>query len=61
MTQSADDSFHYYQGEFCCEDLSLASLADRFGTPAYIYSQSAILRNYERLRGTLAHIPGLIC
>jgi diaminopimelate decarboxylase len=55
------DSFHYCQGEFFCEDVSLASLAGRFGTPAYVYSQSTILRNYERLRGTLARIAGLIC
>jgi diaminopimelate decarboxylase len=53
--------FHYQQGEFFCEDLPLATLAERFGTPLYVYSQSTILRNYERLRGTVAHIPSLIC
>ena len=61
MTQSTQDSFHYRQDEFFCDDVSLASLAERFGTPAYVYSQSTILRNYERLRGTLARIPGMIC
>ena len=39
----------------------MASLAERFGTPAYVYSQSTILRNYESLRRTVSHIPGLIC
>jgi diaminopimelate decarboxylase len=39
----------------------LASLAERFGTPAYIYSQSTILHNYERLRGALVRISGMIC
>jgi len=61
MSSLNQDSFHYRQGELFCEDLSLASLAGRFGTPTYIYSQSTILDNYEHLRGTLAHIPGLIC
>ena len=61
MSLSTQESFHYRQGELFCDDLSLASLAERFGTPAYVYSQSTILRNYERLRGTLARIPGLIC
>ena len=61
MSSSTQDSFHYRQGELFCDDLSLVSLAERFGTPAYVYSQSTILRNYERLRGTLARIPGLIC
>jgi diaminopimelate decarboxylase len=61
MSLSTRDSFHYRQGELFCDDLSLASLAERFGTPTYVYSQSTILRNYERLRGTLARIPGMIC
>jgi len=53
--------FNIIRGELFCDDLSLASLAERFGTPAYIYSQSTILHNYERLRGMLARIPGMIC
>ena len=61
MSSSIEDFFQYRSGQFCCEDVDLASIAGRFGTPAYIYSQSTILRNYERLRGTMAHIPGLIC
>ena len=61
MSSSTQDSFHYRQGELFCDDLSLVSLAERFGTPAYVYSQSTILRNYARLRGTLARIPGMIC
>ena len=55
------DSFHYRDGEFFCEDLPLASIADQFGTPAYVYSQSTILHNYERVRGTLTRLPGMIC
>jgi len=61
MSLSTNNHFQYRQGELFCEDLSLALLAERFGTPAYVYSQSTILGNYERLRGTLAGIPGLIC
>ena len=61
MSLSTNNYFRYRQGELFCDDLSLATLAQRYGTPAYVYSQSAILGNYERLRGTLARIPGLIC
>jgi diaminopimelate decarboxylase len=61
MSSSTQNSFHYRQGELFCDNLSLGSLAQRFGTPAYVYSQSTILQNYARLRGTLARIPGLIC
>ena len=55
------ESFHYRQGEFFCEDVPLASLAERFGTPAYVYSQSTILGNYEQFHGSLARLPNLIC
>ena len=61
MPSFNNDSFHYRDGEFFCEDLPLLSIADRFGTPAYVYSQSTILHNYERVRGTLRRIPGMIC
>jgi len=54
-------SFHYRDGDFYCDDVSLASIAQRFGTPAYVYSQRTILSNYESLRRTVSHIPGLIC
>jgi diaminopimelate decarboxylase len=61
MPSFTNDSFQYRDGEFFCEDLPLASIVERFGTPAYVYSQSTILGNYERLQGTLSRIPGMIC
>ncbi len=61
MTLQAQTSFHYRQSEFFCDGVSIASIAERFGTPAYVYSRGAILSNYERLRKTVANIPGLIC
>jgi diaminopimelate decarboxylase len=54
-------SFHYRHGDFYCDDVSIASIAERFGTPIYVYSQRTILSNYESLRRTVSHIPGLIC
>jgi diaminopimelate decarboxylase len=61
MSLSTQDSFHYRQGELFCDNVSMISLAERFGTPAYVYSQSTILQNYQQLRGTLRQIPGMIC
>ncbi len=58
---SNPESFHYRQSDLFCEDVPLASLAGRYGTPAYVYSQSTILGNYTRLRRTLAGIDSLIC
>ncbi len=48
-------------GELFCEESPIADLAERFGTPAYLYSQGAILNNYERLRDASASLPALIC
>ena len=35
--------FHYRDGQLYCEDLSVADIAEKYGTPLYIYSQNAIL------------------
>ena len=61
MTLSTENSFHYRNGEFFCDDVSIASIAEKFGTPLYVYSQGTILCNYERLHRTISHVAGLIC
>ena len=42
------DGFDYRDGQLHCEDLALAALAERFGTPLYAYSRRAIERAYDR-------------
>src|SRR5574337_1795673 len=54
-------TFHYQSGEFHCERVPVSSLAERFGTPTYVYSQAAILENFHRFCERLASHPGLIC
>jgi diaminopimelate decarboxylase len=61
METSSNPLVGYRSGNLFCEDVSLVSLADRFGTPAYIYSQAAILENFERFRNDLVSLPSLIC
>jgi len=61
MYQSGNEGFHYRSGEFHCEDVPVSSLADRFGTPVYVYSQGAIIGNFRELRERLAQVPSLIC
>ncbi len=39
----------------------MAELAASFGTPAYVYSRSAIEENFNHIEGRLADIPHLIC
>ena len=45
--------FAYRNGSLHCEDVDLASLADEFGTPLYVYSAATILDHYKRLDATL--------
>jgi diaminopimelate decarboxylase len=61
MDPSSNDFFEYREGELFCEGMTLASIASRFGTPTYVYSQTAITGNFDRLRSSLARLPHLIC
>ena len=53
--------FRYESGQLRCEDVPVESLAERFGTPAYVYSQAAILDNFSRLKQCVELVPNLIC
>ncbi|PYJ45520.1 MAG: diaminopimelate decarboxylase [Verrucomicrobia bacterium] len=53
--------FHYRDGRLCCEDVDLERVAEKFGTPTYVYSASTILDHYLRLDVALAPLDHLIC
>ena len=54
-------SFHYQDGRLHCEAIDLAAIADRFGTPLYVYSAATILDHYRRLNEAFAGVDHLIC
>ena len=47
-------SFSYVDGSLHCEGVKLTEIAERFGTPAYVYSANTIRGNYQRLDRALA-------
>ncbi len=53
--------FRYDSGQFLAEEASVRAIAERFGTPLYLYSQAAILGNFKRLHQGLRDIPALLC
>jgi diaminopimelate decarboxylase len=53
--------FHYHDGGLHCEDVELARVAEKFGTPTYVYSAATILDHYTRLDAALAPLNHLIC
>jgi diaminopimelate decarboxylase len=55
------DHFPYRDGQLYCEGVSVADLAERFGTPLYVYSQAAILGRLEALESAFAEADPLIC
>jgi diaminopimelate decarboxylase len=52
--------FRYRDGKLHCEDVNLARLAEKFGTPTYVYSAATILDHYTRLHAALAPLDQLI-
>jgi diaminopimelate decarboxylase len=54
-------AFQYRSEQLYCEDVAAESIAARFGTPAYVYSHTGILENFEKLRRGLERISPLIC
>src|SRR5947207_10144262 len=53
--------FQYRDGKLHCEDVDLACVAEKFGTPLYVYSAGTILDHYTRLDAALAPLDHLIC
>ena len=49
------------RGALCVEGVSLAELADRYGTPTYVYSRSAIEDSYRAVDAAFAGRPHAVC
>ena len=55
------DSFTYRQGILSAEEVSLAEIADQFGTPTYVYSKKAFLDPFHEIDRGLAGLNHLVC
>jgi diaminopimelate decarboxylase len=55
------DHFHYHNNELQCEAIAVAELAERFGTPLYVYSQAAVLGQLKALQVAFAEVDPLVC
>jgi diaminopimelate decarboxylase len=54
-------SFRYHEQKLHCEEVDLERLAEKYGTPLYVYSAGTILDHYRRLDAALAPLDHLIC
>ena len=55
------DHFHYRDGHLYCEDLAVSALADRFGTPLYVYSKAAFVGQLRAIQAAFAEVDPLVC
>ena len=55
------DHFTYRNGELYAEDVPVAEIARRFGTPAYVYSRATLERHYRAYDEALKGRPHLVC
>lgn len=53
--------FNYRDGELYAEDVPVSSIAERFGTPAYVYSRAALEQHYRAYDDALGERPHLVC
>jgi len=47
--------------EVFCEQVPLSEIARQFGTPTYVYSQTAITKAFREINGALSRVPHLVC
>ena len=55
------DYFSYQNNQLCAEQVSLADIAQRFGTPCYVYSHAALTDGYRQFEAAFSGREHLIC
>lgn len=55
------DHFNYRNGKLYAEDVPVSAIAERFGTPAYVYSRATLERHYRAYDDALTERELLVC
>ena len=53
--------FSYRGSQLYCEGVSVAAVAGKYGTPAYLYSRASIEQAYRRMDSAFGALPHTIC
>ena len=53
--------FRYVGEKLFCEGVAVETLARKFGTPLYVYSQRTLTRHFEELDRAMSPVPHLVC
>jgi len=54
-------AFRHIEGRLHCERVPLSAIAERFGTPTYVYSRAAVESALRAYQAALAGRDGLVC
>jgi diaminopimelate decarboxylase len=54
-------AFIYKNNELHCENVPLIQLAEKYGTPLYVYSATAVRERYQILKGAFHSVKHTIC
>ncbi|WP_426150716.1 diaminopimelate decarboxylase [Pseudomonas sp. DC3000-4b1] len=55
------NAFNYRDGQLFAEEVALSGLAERFGTPLYVYSRAHIEAQYRAYADALQGVEHLVC
>ena len=53
--------FHYRQNELYAEDVPVRLLAEKYGTPLYVYSHNTLVRHFRAYDEAYGSFPHIIC
>src|SRR5258708_10193132 len=53
--------FRYVGNKLFCEGVAVETLAEKFGTPLYVYSQRTLTNHFQKLDQALAPLDHLVC
>jgi len=55
------NDFHYRDGELWCEEVPVRDLAEKAGTPLYVYSHRTLKRHFQVFDNAFAGMKHIIC
>src|SRR3954447_19113081 len=55
------DHFHYRDRVLYCEDVPLAELAEKYGTPLFVYSQATLLHHLKQIQTAFGEAHPILC
>ncbi len=53
--------FNYKEGHLFCEEVDVRKIAEKVGTPFYLYSHATLKRHFEAFDSSFTSVPHIVC